>query len=507
MNFSLKWKILLSVSLTCVAAVVVSTVVNVRSGISTLEAAILEDARTLAQVLGKASEGAITFEDDMTVEASLNALSVSPKIRAATVYVNRTAFATYSLGDASNLLPSSPNTLGVESVADGVIVTEEIVAEGKPVGSISLYVDYAEVDETIRDMTLNAFWIVVLISLLSAGLAYLIQASVIKPVNVVVKALRDISEGEGDLTQRLPVSGSDEISELARCFNAFIERLNDIISNVIGLAKSVDEGASGLSGMSEENEHASIAQQTDIQHVVSAVNEMASAIQEVTLSVSEAADSAAQADGAAIVGKNTVNGTVTQIERLSQEIKNSSEVIESLRQETVGIGSVLDVIRGIAEQTNLLALNAAIEAARAGEQGRGFAVVADEVRTLASKTQSSTTEIQEMIERLQDGAQKAVDMMGAGTTAAESTVATAGEASVALENITSIVSMIRDRTNQIAATSEQQSAAALQIEQSVNSVSSVANKTAESSGRITANSRELEQRAAEMMELVGRFKI
>ena len=206
-------------------------------------------------------------------------------------------------------------------------------------------------------------------------------------------------------------------------------------------------------------------------------------------------------------GKEIVQSTMSQIKNLSNEIITASEVIDRLRQETVDIGTVLDVIRGIAEQTNLLALNAAIEAARAGEQGRGFAVVADEVRTLASRTQSSTTEIREMIERLQTGSAEAVEMMTAGTAQADTSVARANEATDSLEDITQIVGVIRDRTNQIAAASEQQSAATQQIEVNIDSVSGVAISTAESSSRITANSANLADMAARMAELVGRFKV
>jgi methyl-accepting chemotaxis protein len=230
-------------------------------------------------------------------------------------------------------------------------------------------------------------------------------------------------------------------------------------------------------------------------------------VQDVTVSVTETADKSLQADDAAAVGRTLVVNTMGQITNLSGDIKTAAEVIDRLRQETVSIGSVLDVIRGIAEQTNLLALNAAIEAARAGEQGRGFAVVADEVRTLASKTQSSTTEIREMIERLQSGSREAVEMMAAGTNQAGNAVVQANDASHALENITEIVSVIRDRTNQIAAASEQQSAATRQIESNIDRISSVASHTAESSSRITTSTGNLAEMAARMAELVGRFRV
>ncbi|WP_020208621.1 methyl-accepting chemotaxis protein [Gilvimarinus chinensis] len=508
-NLSLKWKILLSVTLTCIAAVVVTTFVTVRSGIATVEETIIKDTRTLADVLGEASVGAITFEDDMTVTASLQALKISDRVLGAVIYTNNKPFAWFSRsgeGMPANL-PSRPNGEGIVELENAMVITETIQSDGSQVGVISMHVDLAELDAVISEAVVDAIWVVIIISVIAAALAYLVQASVVKPVNNVVRALRDISEGEGDLTRRLPVEGTDEISELAANFNRFVERLQDIISSVAETAVEVDESANILSNLSQENERSITSQQSDIQQIVTAIKEMASVVADVTQRVAETADNSLQADKVAMGGKDIVQGTMSQIQSLSADIKTASEVIDRLRQETVAIGTVLDVIRGIAEQTNLLALNAAIEAARAGEQGRGFAVVADEVRTLASRTQSSTTEIQEMIERLQTGSAEAVEMMTAGTSQADASVTRASEATDALEEITNYVGEIRDRTNQIAAASEQQSAATQQIEVNIDSVSGVAQSTAESSSRITANSVNLAKMAKQMSELVGRFKI
>lgn len=510
-NLSLKWKILLSVTLTCIAAVIVTALMCVRAGIERTEVAINEDMRTLAQVLGEASVGAMTFDDSATVTASLGGLRMSPRVLAAVVYTNNKPFAWYQKGSDSKAVPDTfagqPRSVGIELIKQGLIITEQIKSEGQVIGNISLQVDMSEIDEMVQSSLIKSLILVVVISLAAVSLAYVVQLSIVRPVNEVVTALRNIAQGEGDLTRRLPETGNDEVTELSRRFNQFVASLQSIIANVATSAREVSSSASLLSRLSRENESEIRSQQTEIHQVVGAVKEMANVVQDVTVSVSDTADKSHQADGAAAEGKKMVVNSMGQITALSGDIKTAAEVIDRLRNQTVSIGSVLDVIRGIADQTNLLALNAAIEAARAGEQGRGFAVVADEVRSLAFKTQSSTTEIQKMIEQLQTGAQQAVDMMSTGTAQANSAVVQASDASGALEHITEIVSVIRDRTNQIAAASEQQSAATRQIESNIDRISSVASHTAESSSRISANTDSLAQLAARMADLVGRFRV
>lgn len=510
-NLSLKWKILLSVTLTCIAAVIVTALMCVRAGIERTEVAINEDMCTLAQVLGEASVGAMTFDDSATVTASLGGLRMSPRVLAAVVYANNKPFAWYQKGSDSKAVPDSlagqPRSVGIELIKQGLIITEQIKSDGQVIGNISLQVDMREIDEMVQASVIKSLILIVVISLVAVSLAYVVQLSIVRPVNEVVTALRDIAQGEGDLTRRLPETGNDEVTELSRRFNQFVASLQSIIANVATSARDVSSSASLLSRLSRENESEIRSQQTEIHQVVGAVKEMANVVQEVTVSVSDTADKSHQADGAAADGKKLVVNSMGQITALSGDIKTAAEVIDRLRNQTVSIGSVLDVIRGIADQTNLLALNAAIEAARAGEQGRGFAVVADEVRSLAFKTQSSTTEIQKMIEQLQTGAQQAVDMMSTGTAQANSAVVQASDASGALEHITEIVSVIRDRTNQIAAASEQQSAATRQIESNIDRISSVASHTAESSSRISANTDSLAELAARMADLVGRFRV
>ncbi len=510
-NLSLKMKILLSVTLSCVAAVVATAIVTAQSGIETARDTIIKDTQTLAQVLGEASVGAITFDDAATVAASLNALKLSPRVQSAAIYSGGKPFAWYVQGvseaDAKNRISTQAPSVGMTEAKGQLTITEAIQSDGQTLAYISMVIDMAEVQTIVAQAFNRSLVVVIVLSLLALAVSYAVQKSIVGPINNIVEALRNISEGEGDLTRRLPVSGRDEVAELASCFNRFVERLQGIIGNVIQTAASVRKDAQVLSATARENELAIQHQQNEIQQIVTAIREMAAVVDNVSQSVSETANQSQQADSAAASGKQTVALTMGQIQSLSNDIKTAAGVIDQLQQETQSIGSVLDVIRGIAEQTNLLALNAAIEAARAGEQGRGFAVVADEVRTLASRTQTSTTEIREMIERLQSGSHKAVEMMSAGNAQAGASVEQAGQASVSLENITSIVSVIRDRTNQIAAASEQQSAATRQIEKNVQRISNVAVESAQSSSRICTNTEHLAAAADQLSELVSRFRV
>ena len=250
-----------------------------------------------------------------------------------------------------------------------------------------------------------------------------------------------------------------------------------------------------------------MAQRQEIAQVAAAVNQMSSTVQEVANNVATAATDAGSADQEANAGKQVVAETMHSIRALARDIQRASDVISQLQKESENIGSVLDVIRGIAEQTNLLALNAAIEAARAGEQGRGFAVVADEVRTLASRTQSSTEEIHAMIERLQSGARDAVAVMEQGRRQAEDSVVQAEKAGTSLAEITRAVSVIKDMTNQIAVASREQSQVTGEINRSIGSISEVANSTAEGSKVNLQHCQSMVDLARSVEALVTQFRV
>ncbi len=512
-NLSLKWKVLSGVTVTSVFAVIVASVVALNGQIDIMEENIQQDSVTMGRVVGGATVGAMVFDDRAAATETLATLANKQRVLEAVIYnEGGKPFAWYQKGQkpASSLpagMPARAEGKKMTSDDDALTFFEPILADGSKAGTVYMKVDLAELDEAVSAAVWSSVGTVLVVSLLAAGISYLIQAGIVRPINAVVDALRDIAEGEGDLTQRLPVNSSDEVGQLSRWFNTFIERVHSIIGDFSQTASELNANTEKLSHTAKETERGVVNQQSEIQQVVAAVREMAAVVDDVANNVTQTADNAEEADREAKNGNGVVTRTMSQIENLAADINAASEVIDKLRQETDSIGSVLDVIRGIAEQTNLLALNAAIEAARAGEQGRGFAVVADEVRTLASRTQSSTQEIQEMIERLQAGAREAVQMMEKGTSQAEESVKQAEEASTSLQAITSGVSSIKDKTNQIASASEEQSAATREMERNMENIAGVARQTAEGSVEIASSTAELANMAASMNRIVQQFKL
>jgi len=327
------------------------------------------------------------------------------------------------------------------------------------------------------------------------------------PLCQAVEAMNEIAQGGGDLTRRLDDEGDNEISRLSKAFNSFAEKVRAMVSQVYGSTTQLASAAEEMSVIMVETHRDTQQQQSETSQVVTAMNEMTATVQEVARNATEAASAASSADIASAEGKQVVINTMSAIESLSSEINEAANVISQLEKDSENIGTVLDVIKGIAEQTNLLALNAAIEAARAGEQGRGFAVVADEVRTLASRTQQSTQEIQEMIEKLQVGAQSAVKVMDESRTKAEDSVTQAAKAASSLETITNSVSLIKDMNTQIATAAEQQSAVAEEINRNILNISEIVDRTADGASQTSTASHELADLAIQLQQLVNQFKV
>lgn len=311
----------------------------------------------------------------------------------------------------------------------------------------------------------------------------------------------------GDMTARFKVQSRDELGELGQVFNETVSRIRELIERVGNTVGEVERQASRVETVSGESNQTVSEQRGQIEQVATAMNEMSATAQEVATSAEAAVGSAQSVNEETLSGRHLVQAQVGGIERLAAEIEQSVQVINQLAGDSKAISQVLDVIKGVAEQTNLLALNAAIEAARAGEQGRGFAVVADEVRSLAKRTQQSTAEIEQMIAKLQGGVGAAVKTMHASHVMAEETVGQSSQVQQALENILNAVGIIVDQNQQIAAAAEQQTAVAHDIDRNIVAINEAGQRTAEGAGHTEQASRELTELVARLQQLIGAFRV
>ncbi len=343
--------------------------------------------------------------------------------------------------------------------------------------------------------------VLALVAYLFTGFYFAVQKSIAQISDATEKL------SDGDLTVQVNLSARDEMSRIADRFNAMTEKFNALIQQIISAATQLAAASEEVSSVATESASNVERQRHETDQVATAINEMTATVQEVANNASNAAGAAANADNEAKGGKSVVENTSQVITQLAGEIENAASVIKELEHDSENIGGVLDVIKGIAEQTNLLALNAAIEAARAGEQGRGFAVVADEVRTLASRTHESTTEIENMIEKLQTGSHNAVEVMEKSREQAQAGVEQATEAAESLEAITRAVATITEMNIQIASAAEEQSAVSEEINKNVTIISQISEQTASGSEQTTTSASELAQLASDLQNLVGQFKI
>ena len=349
--------------------------------------------------------------------------------------------------------------------------------------------------------------IAVALIVMLVAIALLFRLTVGSRLNRLSSKVRDIATGEGNLTQRIEVSGRDEISDLSAYFNEFIDKIHHTISDVVSVSSQVVKSVSDLDKITNRVSQGAFQQQEETGAIASAVTEMSATSANVNESASNAASETTTADESANSGKKIVNQTVESIHELSSDVSSAADVIRDLADQAVNIGTVLDVISGIAEQTNLLALNAAIEAARAGEQGRGFAVVADEVRTLASRTQESTEEIKTMIEGLQSGTRQAVSVMDKSQQQAQKTVEMAATAGQSLDIIVSSVNEINTMNSQIAHAVDEQQKTAETVTQNVVNIQTVAEETANSSIAAKQSSDDVSKQAAVLQNLMQQFKV
>ncbi len=362
-------------------------------------------------------------------------------------------------------------------------------------------------DNLMHSMFLIAGIALISLIVLILFLYLLMTRIIITPLTNLALRLQAISSGDGDLTARLTVQGKTEFAWVAASFNGFVKKIAKTITQINQISEQLADSAENLAHITQKTEQDIQQQQSEAAQVALAMEQMSSTVHNVSNNAISASDAAGSANNESLEGSKIVDQAVSAINSLASEVENAAQVIQELQSDSESIGEVLAVIQGIAEQTNLLALNAAIEAARAGEYGRGFAVVADEVRTLASRTQNSTEEIRQTIERLQERTKSAAKVMQQGRIQASTSVEQAASAGSALVRINEKIEVINTMNTQITSASEQQNIVTEEIKRNINNINTVSVQTADTAHTTSESSRQLTDLAEQLRTAVRQFKV
>nr|PMK54594.1 chemotaxis protein [Vibrio splendidus] len=382
-----------------------------------------------------------------------------------------------------------------------------IYVNGELYGTFDIGIPITEVSQATNGIVSYQLASMIFIFVVCLIVLSLLLGKLMQPLLVLKNTLNDISEGDGDLSVRLPIKGNDEVAQISSAFNVFVGNVHEIIKQTVNTGVELNSTAVALREQSQQALQRGQEQNEQTMLVVTSMNEMIATVNEIASSAAGAASAANMAASETQEGHKTIEKTTISISNLEAEMNSASDIIVSLADNTQSIGTILDVIRGISEQTNLLALNAAIEAARAGEAGRGFAVVADEVRNLATKTAQSTDEIDTMINQLQTEAKNAVSSMSNSKSLIEEGTTETEMARQALEKISTQVLSILDINTQVATATEQQSAVANEINMNMDTVNSSVKNGLNASEKLEQSSQQLAELSQVLDRYVGSFKI
>ncbi|GIU44412.1 methyl-accepting chemotaxis protein [Shewanella algidipiscicola] len=408
----------------------------------------------------------------------------------------------YAKPGTSQIIPK----LSYSAVVPG---TNWVIGTGAYVDDLDVIIDdyRALMTKNMQNKAMTIVFIVLVIIGITTVVMLFAAQRMVNPIHNMVRSLEDIAKGEGDLTKRLEVEGQDEIAMLGRSFNQFVEKLQGIIKQVAQATLAVKGGADNILAQTHTMSQQLQSHNNETDQVVTAITEMSATASEVAMSTTQVAEATQAATQDVGNAQLCVDTSLSEVSALMAEIDTAATHITSLNEQSQKINSVLSVIGGIAEQTNLLALNAAIEAARAGEQGRGFAVVADEVRSLASRTQASTLEINEMLSELHNLVSLAVNSMESSQQSCHRSVSSSRAISDSLGAVTSAVTSINDMSTQIATAATEQSSVTEEINRNVFAIQDIVNELLQSSNSASDTSQELAHEGRNLDSLVGQFKV
>ena len=494
---SLSTKLMLALSVSMVLVAILVLLVSYKLIQTQQETKFQQDIDAQIELANTAFMEAVFAYDFQQIEAIAQAFVNTDLVTEIKVFDHRGK-------DLSSALETGSTDFSRKEGRSGV----EITRNNESIGRYDIVFSTKHMDTILaQQLQVSALVVVMLLLASMATMFLLTRKLIISPLSEISHSLDSIAAGGGDLTRRLPTESGDEVALVAHNFNRVMEQIGAIIKNVIVVTDKVSNNVHVMSGATESTVNSTSQQLKEIEQIAAALQELSHSADEVARHAGATADHTRETATFAEQGSKVVTSSRETVNRLTDQIEATAEKINTLKHSSENIGSVMEVIRSIAEQTNLLALNAAIEAARAGEQGRGFAVVADEVRSLAQKTQSSTEEIESIIIQLQRAADEAHQSMSTSMSSVQETIETSTKVEESLERIRANIDTINEMNHQIATASDEQSSVANEVSKNITAIHTLSEKVSENAQIISENSGQLEGESIELKREMGSFKI
>jgi methyl-accepting chemotaxis protein len=493
---SLLTKLMALLTLAMLAIAVIVTAINYKLAAGKLQTGFEADSAAIIELTNSSLMEAVFAYDFKQIEAIANSLVNTDLVTNIDIVDHR----------GQSLAKAQDKDNSDDQVTRKGI--EIIYASGTKIGRYDITFSTRAMQSALQARaTTNIVMVAMLLAASLIAVFVLVKKLILTPVAEVSISLASIADGGGDLTRRLPTHNHDEVADLAHNFNRVLEHISSIIRNVVNVNDKVRNNVSTMSRATESTVSSTSQQLREIELVATAVEELSASANEIARHAGETAERTAATSILAEQGGEIVNASLDNVNRLTSQIESTAQKIQVLKNNSVNIGSVMEVIRTIAEQTNLLALNAAIEAARAGEQGRGFAVVADEVRSLAQKTRSSTEEIESIVVQLQRAADEAHQSMNTSTASARETITTASKVGGALDKIRSNINIINDMNHQIATASHEQNTVVNEVSKNVTAIHALSEKVSENAQIVNDSGNQLTHESSALQKELNSFRL